>query len=153
MDHKIIEITKSSPETQVEACIALLKEQMSFINARSDLKHVRKGVELGLENPNVCKVFAAINSDEKITAVAYGNIGCSLERAGYYLWINELFVEPEERNKGIATSLLKYIDKWCNENEIKGISLVAEVSNHTAKLLYEKLHFLAGEVLIFDKNL
>ncbi|QBA64395.1 GNAT family N-acetyltransferase [Muriicola soli] len=52
--------------------------------------------------------------------------------------LNDLFVAPEFRKKGIGIALLKEAQEFCRKREFKGLALETAVDN-PAQALYEKL--------------
>lgn len=124
---------------------------MTFINSTSTFEKVENGLRLALEYQETTKVFAAKKSNNEIVGIIFANKGTSIEKSGYYLWINEFYVKDSERNKGIGMNLLNYVFDWCKKENIRGISLSASVDNKTAKNLYDKLGFNSEQVLMFNK--
>jgi ribosomal protein S18 acetylase RimI-like enzyme len=62
------------------------------------------------------------------------------------LWIlNDLFVAPKARNKGIARRLMDRARKLAIGNGSKGLVLETAVENRAAQLLYEDLGYLRNE--------
>jgi ribosomal protein S18 acetylase RimI-like enzyme len=56
--------------------------------------------------------------------------------------IHNVYVEPEYRNKGIATKIMEYIIAVCDE---KGITRFSLVSTEMGVRLYERLGFVKSE--------
>src|SRR6266436_9439203 len=56
------------------------------------------------------------------------------------LWIlNDLFVVPEARRRGIARALMSRAQAFARESRAKGLVLETAVDNHAAQALYESL--------------
>ena len=63
------------------------------------------------------------------------------------LWIlNDLFVSPSARKKGIGEALMERARQWALETGAEGLTLETAIDNHTAQRLYEKLGYKKDEV-------
>lgn len=60
----------------------------------------------------------------------------SLEFNGPIAFVDELFIEPSGRQKGIGTQVLKQIETLCSRLGIKTIRLESEAKNKRATALY-----------------
>lgn len=63
----------------------------------------------------------------------------SQEAGGFVLWIDELYVKPEFRCRGIGHNFFKFIKN--NVKDIKRIRLEVEKNNTRAVSLYKKMGF------------
>ena len=62
------------------------------------------------------------------------------------LWIlNDLFVDPKHRKKGVATSLMNTARQLAEDTRSKGLMLETGKGNHNAQSLYEKLGYKKEE--------
>jgi GNAT superfamily N-acetyltransferase len=57
------------------------------------------------------------------------------------IYFHTLEVDEKHRNKGYATKLLDYLKKYCLNNNMKYISLIANQNNRPARSLYDKLNY------------
>ncbi len=65
------------------------------------------------------------------------------------VWIlNDLFVEPSARRRGIATKLLKIATSFAREDGAIRLTLATGVENHSAQSLYEHLGWNRDEGFI-----
>ena len=54
------------------------------------------------------------------------------------LWVlNDLFVAPEARRSGAGRALLARAERWAKETGAKGLTLSTEITNATARRVYE----------------
>ncbi len=82
-------------------------------------------------------VVAAFAKDEIIGGLtAYELPKYKSEKVEMFLY--ELVVEKSHRRKGVATKLLKFINKICAEKGISEMFLATEIDNESARNLYEK---------------
>jgi GNAT superfamily N-acetyltransferase len=76
-----------------------------------------------------------------VLGLAFLNIGINLRSGGYYIWLNELYVHNEHRNKGIGRKLLLHVIYWAEKEGFKSIELETGISNAVTKHLYNSLDF------------
>ncbi len=123
---KIIEIENRTPELMADLLEVWEKSVRAthLFLSESDIQNIKKYVPEALKN--VPHLFIAVNSSN-IPLAFMGIVDNFLEM---------LFVLPEERRKGIGTTLLKYgIEKY-HVNELS-----VNEQNPEAKLFYEHLGF------------
>ncbi|MFH1285912.1 MAG: GNAT family N-acetyltransferase [Candidatus Micrarchaeota archaeon] len=56
-------------------------------------------------------------------------------------YVDELFVKPNYRGKGVATALLQQAQKWAKEKKYNVIAISVNIKNTRAKKLYENFRF------------
>ncbi|MDW3647697.1 MAG: GNAT family N-acetyltransferase [Bacteroidia bacterium] len=62
------------------------------------------------------------------------------------LWVlNDLFVDPKHRKKGVATSLMNTARELAEDTRSKGLMLETGKENYDAQALYEKLGYKKEE--------
>jgi len=59
-----------------------------------------------------------------------------------------MFIEPEYRNKGIGTEFMKRFETWCKEKGVNRLRHVVSAKNIRAKRLYEKLGFKEYDIVL-----
>lgn len=106
-----------------------------------------------LDNPNL-HVYAAMVENRYvgwISLVYIPKIGSRWNGHGH-VYIDELWVEPNFRGKGLAKALMKKADELKRELEATGIRLYVNVNNPTAKRLYEQCGYLEdGQAYFMEK--
>ena len=79
--------------------------------------------------------------------------GFSLELGGRDASVDELYVVPEHRSRGIGSALLDAAEAACAEAGALALHLVAERSNTGAHRLYRRLGFTGYEKSLLTKRL
>jgi GNAT superfamily N-acetyltransferase len=62
----------------------------------------------------------------------------SLEFNGSIAFIDELFVKPSERQKGVGSQVLKQVENLCSKLGMRAVRLESEAENKRATALYAK---------------
>ena len=72
-----------------------------------------------------------------------------------FLYIDELWVNPNHRRKGIAEALLKKADDLCQEKYISGLRIGVNTTNDAGISLYKKCGYeqMFGTCLLMQKNI
>ena len=82
-----------------------------------------------------------LEADGKCVGYALTAKTYSREAGGKVLWLEELFVLPEYRSRGLGREYFAYIERYAKENGFARIRLEAETSNLRAISLYERLGY------------
>jgi GNAT superfamily N-acetyltransferase len=130
----------------------IVLKQMVFIGSKHDLEKVNYSIKNALKN-NRAIFFIKLNDKKDYLGFAFGNIGSGLESGTDYLWINELYVEKEYRNKGIATEIFSFIETWTKQNGIKYIATMTSKENKVAIKFYEKNGYEVTDIKWIDKTI
>lgn len=84
---------------------------------------------------------ARLRPDGDLAGVVLASRFLSLKVAGEALWIEELYVKPEYRRRGIAGRLVETVLDWAEDQGFKGVELEAYHMNTGASVLYRSLGF------------
>lgn len=91
-------------------------------------------------NPSKMTEVHLLAIKEDGTLVGLTQVGLTVgENAG---WINNVFVQPDERGRGFGRRLLERAFEVCKEDGRAFASLVVANDNEVAKKLYESLGFV-----------
>ncbi|WP_261180751.1 N-acetyltransferase [Anaerobacillus sp. CMMVII] len=123
-----------------EKIAQLMMGQMEAIGDSNAYSSLITAIDLALVEGSSAKMFA-VKENDLIIGLAFFNIGISLEKGGYYIWLNDLYVHKEYRQKGIAKKLLLHTMFWAEQNNLKGIELETGVNNIATKRLYNSFGF------------
>ena len=104
-------------------------------------QHFEKTFQLCIDKSPFIKGFIIEWNNEMagyvLAAVAYSN-----EAGGMCLWIEEIYILPVYRGKGIAKKLFELIEtKWVPENDYKRVRLEVTGDNKNAIALYKQMGF------------
>ncbi|WP_041285935.1 GNAT family N-acetyltransferase [Desulfomonile tiedjei] len=102
---------------------------------------------------SISKVVARILSDERfgffllaridgqVIGIAYLATILSIEHAGPVGWLEEIYVSPEHRNKGVGRELLSKLLEHARELGIAAIDLEVDSEHQAAESLYAGFGF------------
>jgi len=68
----------------------------------------------------------------------------SVEKCGYALWVEELYVVPEARRRGIAAALLDYMAAEGRRSGVPAVELEVAPTKAAAFALYRGREFYGG---------
>jgi RimJ/RimL family protein N-acetyltransferase len=116
------------------------------------LRMARETEELGLDPETLGRGVEAVFADPSrgrywIAERGSQTVGCLLTtyewsdwRNGVILWIQSVYVVPEERGRGVYRALYERVKRQVDESpELKGIRLYVEKRNAAARQVYERL--------------
>lgn len=136
----VYELQKDASKEDREKIAELFMQQISMHGEKDSYQKVLNGIDHVFNKDSSSRVVVAEEKDEFL-GMALLNTGISLRDGGKYIWLNELYVHSEYRNKGIGRKLLLYIIYWAENEQIKTIELETGVSNSVTKHLYNSLGF------------
>ncbi|WP_372776285.1 N-acetyltransferase family protein [Mangrovibacterium sp.] len=141
-------------EAKIEDAPAIAGFQLAMALETEDLKLdetvLSAGVRAVFDDPGkgsyyVCEI------DGQLVASLLTTFEWSDWRNGTVLWIQSVYVKPEFRKKGIYSSMYQHIQKLVAHDEnLKGIRLYAEKSNHRAHRVYEKSGMSADHYQLYE---
>src|SRR5688572_15725608 len=98
---------------------------------------VRRALEALLASPEAGRVLLA-RSDGRLAGYLALTFGCSLEVHGKTGLVDELFVAPDWRGRGLGGALLAEAERLCREAGARVLRLEVEHTNLDAQRLYAK---------------
>lgn len=149
-----VKIVKSINDIDsIDPLIAIIQRQLDSYGSSSDYEKIKNAVFNAVKPESRSVFFLKITKDNKLAGFAFANICSGLDSGADYLWLNELFVEEKFREQGIATKLLKFIEAYSKENNIKYFACSTGTGNAAAQSLYKKNGFNAENIVWCDKSL
>jgi ribosomal protein S18 acetylase RimI-like enzyme len=120
----------------------LFDQYRMFYNQPSDRQLADRYIgDRLLQNESV--IFTALTNDRDSTPVGFVQLypGYSSLHAAKNIILNDLFVLPDHRNRGIALKLIEVSIRYAVENHSAGIQLETMHDNLVAQKLYESVGF------------
>ena len=130
-----MEIRKTSPQ-DLELIVPLFDAYRVFYGQKSDLDAAHSFLKERFNN-NETVIFLAVENDKPIGFTQLYTTFSSVSMKPFYI-LNDLFVVPEFRKKGIGEALLNHAKQHCQELNYKGLALETGMDNPAQKL-YERL--------------
>lgn len=131
----------------VEFQLAMAKETEGI---ELDEAIVQKGVEAVIKDENKGNYYVAERNNE-VLASLLTTFEWSDWRNGTILWIQSVYVKADFRRKGVYRKMYAHIkDLVLNDENLNGIRLYADKSNHAAQLTYEKLGMSQDHYVTFE---
>jgi GNAT superfamily N-acetyltransferase len=118
-----------------------LAEAQEAEGIEGSAERVREGVRVGLEDPAVAMYWVLESPDSGVL----GSISAVREwsdwNAGYYWWIQSLFIKPEFRGRGLLKPLIKAVWQEAKRQGALELRLYAHRSNERALNAYRREGF------------
>ncbi|MBB5174325.1 GNAT family N-acetyltransferase [Texcoconibacillus texcoconensis] len=137
---EILKVPDEANHELIQGITELMMEQMDSLSVEMSAETLYETISISLQPHTPSAIFVA-QRDAEIVGCAFANSGISLEKAGYYIWLNDLYVKQSKRQQGIAKKLLLYILYWAEESGYKGIELETGINDIATKKLYNSLGF------------
>ena len=123
-----------------ETAHRLLTAQLLEHHLPADAGGISRGIDCALEPRSPAWLWLAERQGRAV-AVFLANRVVSVERGGVTLWVEELYVVPEERRKGIARALLARVCDEARRQGVRAIELEVVPTQSEAFALYRALGF------------
>jgi GNAT superfamily N-acetyltransferase len=95
-----------------------------------------RGFTMLLASPHAYIAIARMGTS--VVGMITAQLVVSTSEGGYSIWVEDLYVKPEKRNKGIGSALLDEIMRWGKKMGVKRYQLVADRNNSYALGYYKK---------------
>ena len=103
---------------------------------------IREGVRVGLEDDSIAMYWVLEKEDLEVI----GNVSVVKEwsnwNAGYYWWIQSMFLHPEYRGKGLMDKLIEAVKETAKQGDAVDLRLYVHNRNERAIKAYRKSGFL-----------
>ena len=113
-----------------------------------DREKARKGIQAALEDESVAIYWILQRRPKEVV----GNISIVKEwsnwNAGYYWWIQSLYLEPEHRGRGLMEALMQAVGESARQNKALDMRLYVHKNNKRAIKAYLKTGFAHSDYRI-----
>ncbi|MCG3137605.1 MAG: hypothetical protein HJJLKODD_01453 [Phycisphaerae bacterium] len=117
---------------------------------RLDAEVVHRGVELALADASRASYWLA-ELDEAVVGQLMITREWSDWRAGYFWWIQSVYVLPDYRRRGVFRALYQHVEEIARQQqEVCGLRLYVEHENHTAMHTYTALGMQPSGHLLYE---
>ena len=137
---KIIRINK----TQGNLVFDLFDKYRVFYKQSPDPESAKNFIQARLDDDESVIFVAFSNNDQPVGFTQLYPIYSSIRVVKNWL-LNDLYVEKEYRNQGIADKLIQTVMDFARQNHAAFVELSTAIDNHTAQGLYEKIGFKKTE--------
>ncbi|UII79227.1 GNAT family N-acetyltransferase [Flagellimonas sp. CMM7] len=142
---------KSATLSDLELIVPLFDAYRVFYEQSSDFDASRSFLkERFLNDENI--IFLALENDRAVGFTQLFKTFSSVSLQPFYI-LNDLFVSPQLRKKGVGEALLNHAKSFCQIQGFKGLALET-AANNPAQKLYERLDWEKDEEYLhyFWKN-
>jgi ribosomal protein S18 acetylase RimI-like enzyme len=145
MEYVIRRANSGDLERLVEFTLSEAKEAEGI---SPDQGQARKGIRAALEDESVALYWVIQNSPKELI----GNISVVKEwsnwNAGFYWWIQSLYIRPEHRGRGLMKRLLQTVKEAARKGEALDSRLYVHKGNQRAIGAYIKSGFVDADYRI-----
>ena len=140
-------------DADLSGVLDLVVRQLHFIGYSHTPDEAATVLRKALRPGSPAVLFVGTGEEGDVRAFAFGNRCCGLECGGDYLWLNELFVLPEHRQKGLGRQMLDFVRSWAKEQGCVYLALVTHPGNTTAISFYEEMGMETESLVWVDSYL
>lgn len=124
----------------IDALLPLVEALHTSDGDPFDPQRTVDALRLVLSHPEYGVVHVAVASGT-IVGYVVGSLGLSIEAGGRFLLIDELYVSPAWRGRGLARALLASLLPYAQSHHCRVVELEVGWENDRARMWYERLGF------------
>jgi ribosomal protein S18 acetylase RimI-like enzyme len=121
-------------------CLRLLTAQLVEHALPADPAGVARGVDLALAPRSAAWLLLAEREGEPVGVLLASPV-VSVEKGGLTLWVEELYVAPEARRRGVATAVLDHLSAEARRRGMRAVELEVVPTQAAAFALYRRRGF------------
>lgn len=126
----------------IAALIELFAAQLSEHGLAAGREQIRRGIEVAFETG--APLLVAMQGPRAVGACLANRIA-SVEHGGTVLFIEELYVAPDARRRGVARAILSRLLADSRASGVRAIELEVDEGHEPAGALYRSLGFEANK--------
>ena len=119
-------------------------------NLRLEPENVRQGVQKSLSDPLMGRYYLAHRGDEILGQIRVTEEWSDWNNAQYW-WIQNVYVVPSARKRGIYRALHYHVKKLAEQVGACGLQLYVDAQNEAAQAVYRNLNMEQSHYLIFEQ--
>lgn len=136
----------------LDVIVEFVAEEAREVEGRTqDRKTLEQGVGAALKDKSIARYWLLVDELE----IACGCTSVIKEwsdwNAGFYWWIQSMYIAPEHRGKGYLDMLVDCFAKAAQEADCLELRLYVHNNNRAAIRAYEKVGFSNSQYLIMSK--
>jgi len=136
-------VIRRAMKSDREVAARLLVAQLVEHHLPADPQGVERGIELAMGRETAWLLLAFV--DQEAVGVFLANEIVSVEQAGIVLWVEELYVVPGARRRGVARGILNSVAEEARRKGIVSIELEVVPTQEAAFALYRSMGFVDVE--------
>ncbi len=113
---------------------------------------IRPALAVLFADPGLGRVWLALEEDS-VAGYAMSTWGFSTEQGGRFLLLDELFVLPEFRGRGVGAEMLAFVEREAVRDGAGAVRIEVSVENGPARELYRKAGYADPRRLFLAKRL
>ncbi|MFN0119298.1 MAG: N-acetyltransferase family protein [Blastocatellia bacterium] len=136
----------------IDTLLSLMEDFYAHEGLALDEQMARNALGQILVNEQFGYVFL-IETENELAGYAVLTFGFSLEFRGRDAFVDELFLKPGHRGRGLGRQTLEFLAQTCRDLGIYGLHLEVARENITARELYRKTDFMDHDRYLMTRYL
>jgi GNAT superfamily N-acetyltransferase len=115
----------------------MMEELWAHEKVPFDAAAIRAALEVLFAEPDLGRVWI-VSVEESVAGYAMGTWGFSTEQGGRFLLLDELFVLPPFRGRGVASATLAFVEREAGREGAGAVRIEVSEENGAARELYRR---------------
>jgi ribosomal protein S18 acetylase RimI-like enzyme len=129
---------RKATQYDLELFLELMTEFYAESGYELDRKSTTQAFQTILEQPNLGQIWLIQDGIKDVGHVLV-TFKFAMEYAGMIACIDDLFVLSAYRNRGLSTAALEEIRHYCQENQLRGMTVEVANDNVAAQKVYRRI--------------
>src|SRR5262245_51452526 len=138
--------------TDLATLLSLMRAYYAHDHLTFDEQRTRAAAEGLLSDPSLGQVWL-IEDGPAVVGYAVLVYGYSLEYGGRAATLDELYLRPEARGRGLGARALQCLEDFCRSRGIRSLQVEVEGANGDAQSFYRSAGFLGRDRTFFMKEI
>jgi GNAT superfamily N-acetyltransferase len=126
---------------EIDDVIELFQAQLAEHQIESETYELRQVIERIVADERRGFILVAVTDDGKLIGLALGSAFLGVEHSGDSGWLEELYVVPAWRQKGVGTQLLNEVIRIARARGWRALDLEVDAGHQRVISLYERHGF------------
>lgn len=141
---------RQATSTDLETLLTLVREYYLYDQIGFKASRQSKALAELLLNPSLGCAWL-MEDQGRAFGYAVLTFGYAIESGGRDAILDELYLREAYRGRGLGTQFLAFVESFCQEKGLAGLSLFVERKNLRAQSVYRKLNYVESDRLVFSK--
>ncbi len=147
MSHTIVAATPGD----IDRLLELMQEYYAYDSLAFDAQRARLALRELLHNDRHGRVWMVVAADGQLAGYIVLTFGYSLEFHGRDAIVDELYLRPPFRRRGLGGAALAFAADYCERHQIHSLHLLVERDNQGARAFYPTQGFCSRGQTLFTR--
>ena len=144
-------VFKEARKADIQNVLAMMEDFYAIDGYPFDVSLANRCLREFIANASLGRCYLVLEAGD-VAGYFILTFGYSFEYGGRDLFLDELYLKPTFRGMGLGQAVMKHIDSFAEDNDVKAVHLEVERNNHQGQKLYLKNGYLSNDRSLLTKK-